>query len=98
MSKIIKYEEIPNQKYINTDTIYQNGGYSDAVCVLMRVSNGGGFRPCFGKSYYVIHSNKKDVDYHAYNVEIIFTIIPVEILQRFFMCGYYLYRKNKSSL
>lgn len=63
MSKIIKYEEIPNQKYITTDAIYQNGGYKDATCVLMNVSNGGGFRPCLGKKYYVIHSNKKDVDW-----------------------------------
>lgn len=66
MSKIVKYEDIPKQEYINIDTIYQNGGYQDAMSLLMRVRNGGGFRPCKGKSYYVIHSTKSDVDWPDY--------------------------------
>lgn len=66
MSKIVKYEDIPKQEYINIDTIYQNGGYQDAMSLLMRVRNGGGFRPCKGKAYYVIHSTKSDVDWPDY--------------------------------
>lgn len=66
MAKIVKYEDIPKQEYINIDTIYQNGGYQDAMSLLMRVRNGGGFRPCKGKSYYVIHSTKSDVDWPDY--------------------------------
>ena len=66
MSKIISYGDITKQKHINVDTIYQNGGYIDAMSLLMKVRNGGGFRPCKGKSYYVIHSTKSDVDWPDY--------------------------------
>ena len=66
MSKIIKYEDISKQEYINIDTIYKNGGYQDAMSLLMKVRNGGGFRPCKGKFYYVIHSTKSDVDWPDY--------------------------------
>lgn len=65
MSKVINYEDIPIQKYINIDTIYKNGGFQqpDAMTVLMKVRNGGGFRPCKGKKYFVIHSTKSDVNW-----------------------------------
>ena len=64
-TKIIEYSQICNEKYINIDTIYKNGGFqqSDAMTVLMKVRNGGGFRPCKGKSYYVIHSTKSSIDW-----------------------------------
>ena len=65
MTKIIEYSEIEKEKYIDIDTIYKNGGFqqSDAMTVLMKVRNGGGFRPCKGKSYFVIHSTKSDIDW-----------------------------------
>ncbi len=68
MSKIIMYEDIPKQKYINIDTIYKNGGFQqpDAMTVLMKVRNGGGFRPCKGKKYFVIHSTRSDVNWPDY--------------------------------
>ena len=65
MTKIINYSQIEKEKYIDIDTVYKNGGFqkSDAMTVLMKVRNGGGFRPCKGKSYFVIHSTKADVDW-----------------------------------
>lgn len=66
MSKIINYEDITKQEYINIDTIYKNGGFQDAMSLLMKVKNGGGFRECKGKKYYVIHSTKNDVDWPDY--------------------------------
>ena len=65
MTKIINYSQIEKEKYIDIDTIYKNGGFqqSDAMTILMKVRNGGGFRPCRGKSYFVIHSTKSDIDW-----------------------------------